>query len=283
LIASVAAARGELADCRVRSSSSSAPASTTTSSSASARRQARRPGAGSTGAAASGKRRRLHGDHTGGINDKPFNQSAWQACQQAAAANPNVTVEVPAVHYAERLRAEHSHVPWREVQDHRHRRLPDGRRDGEPAGKNPTQDFAIVDCLVCLGLPDGAKESNIDQLTFNTVQDGFLGGYLAAGMSKSGKVATFGGQDFGTVTIYMDGYWDGVSTTTSSTRPTSRCSAGMSRPRRASSPVTSPTRRRARRSPRRSSARARTSSSRWPGTWALARPKAVQQANGLRR
>jgi basic membrane protein A len=42
------------------------------------------------------------------------------------------------------------------------------------------------------------------------VQDGFLGGYLAAGMTKTGKVATFGGEDFGTVTIYMDGYWDGV-------------------------------------------------------------------------
>ena len=34
---------------------------------------------------------------------------------------------------------------------------------------------------------------NIDALVFNTVQDGFLGGYLAAGMSKTGKVATFGG------------------------------------------------------------------------------------------
>ena len=29
-------------------------------------------------------------------------------------------------------------------------------------------------------------------------------------MTKTGKVATFGGEDFGTVTIYMDGYWDGV-------------------------------------------------------------------------
>ena len=45
---------------------------------------------------------------------------------------------------------------------------------------------------------------------FNTVQDAFLGGYLAAGMTKTGKVATFGGQEFPTVTIYMDGYWDGV-------------------------------------------------------------------------
>ena len=30
---------------------------------------------------------------TGGINDKSFNQSAWQGMQQAAAANPNVTVK----------------------------------------------------------------------------------------------------------------------------------------------------------------------------------------------
>jgi len=45
---------------------------------------------------------------------------------------------------------------------------------------------------------------------YNTVQDGFLGGYLAAGMSKTGKVATFGGIELPTVTIYMDGYWDGV-------------------------------------------------------------------------
>ena len=42
------------------------------------------------------------------------------------------------------------------------------------------------------------------------MQDGFLGGYLAAGMTKTGKVATFGGAQFPTVTIYMDGFWDGV-------------------------------------------------------------------------
>ena len=36
---------------------------------------------------------------------------------------------------------------------------------------------------------------------YNTVQDAFLGGYLAAGMTKTGKVATYGGMKFGTVTI----------------------------------------------------------------------------------
>ena len=52
--------------------------------------------------------------------------------------------------------------------------------------------------------------ANVDALLFNTVQDGFLGGYLAAGMTKTGKVATFGGEKLPTVTIYMDGFYDGV-------------------------------------------------------------------------
>ena len=42
------------------------------------------------------------------------------------------------------------------------------------------------------------------------MQDGFLGGYLAAGMSKTKTVATFGGERIAPVTIYMDGFWDGV-------------------------------------------------------------------------
>ena len=72
------------------------------------------------------------------------------------------------------------------------------------AKANPKQKFAIVDFTYNPAL------SNVKGLIFNTVQDGFLGGYLAAGMSKKGKVATFGGQKLPTVTIYMDGFWDGV-------------------------------------------------------------------------
>jgi basic membrane protein A and related proteins len=68
----------------------------------------------------------------------------------------------------------------------------------------PNQKFAIVDYRYTPPLP------NVDALLFNTVQNGFLGGYLAAGMTKTGKVATFGGQKLPTVTIYMDGFYDGV-------------------------------------------------------------------------
>ena len=185
----------------VSSSSSTPAASASTSVSTSASSTAAAPGAKLLGCMVT---------DTGGINDKSFNQSAWQGMQEAAAANPNITVK-----YLQST-TQSDYVP--NINTFL------GEKCGvivtvgflmaaatETAAKaNPTQDFAIVDCSYASECLTGAKESNIDQLTFNTVQDGFLGGYLAAGMSKTGKVATFGGEDFGTVTIYMDGYWDGV-------------------------------------------------------------------------
>ncbi|MFN2148177.1 MAG: BMP family protein, partial [Anaerolineales bacterium] len=41
---------------------------------------------------------------------------------------------------------------------------------------------------------------------FNTQEAGFLAGYLAAGVSKTGKIGTFGGLQIPTVTAFMDGY-----------------------------------------------------------------------------
>jgi basic membrane protein A len=147
---------------------------------------------------------------TGGINDKSFNQSAWQGMQEAAAANPNVTVK-----YLQST-TQSDYVP--NINSFLSQKCGIIVTVGflmaaatESAAKaHPSQPFAIVDCSYASDCLTGTKESNIDQLTFNTVQDGFLGGYLAAGMSKTGKVGTFGGEDFGTVTIYMDGFWDGV-------------------------------------------------------------------------
>src|SRR5205823_11963435 len=72
------------------------------------------------------------------------------------------------------------------------------------AKANPNQKFAIVDFTY------PKPFNNVSALAYNTVEDGFQAGYLAAGMSKTKKVATFGGQKLPTVTIYMDGFWDGV-------------------------------------------------------------------------
>jgi basic membrane protein A and related proteins len=147
---------------------------------------------------------------TGGINDKSFNQSAWQGMQEAAAANPNITVK----YLQSTTQSDYTSNINSFLSDKCGIIVTVGflmAAATESAAKaNPSQDFAIVDCSYASFCLSGTKETNIDQMVFNTVQDGFLGGYLAAGMSKTGIVATFGGEEFGTVTIYMDGYWDGV-------------------------------------------------------------------------
>ncbi len=72
------------------------------------------------------------------------------------------------------------------------------------AKKNPKVDFSIVD-FAYEKAPD-----NLKGLTFNSAEPSFLAGYLAAGMSQTGVVGTFGGLPIPTVTIFMDGYWEGV-------------------------------------------------------------------------
>ncbi|HTU76866.1 MAG TPA: BMP family ABC transporter substrate-binding protein [Trebonia sp.] len=198
LLAGVAGTAAILLLAACGSSSSSAPSSSGNSSSSSA-------AAGSSSSSSSGSFLACMVTDTGGINDKSFNQSAWQGMQEAAAANSGITIRniqsiPPNTDYARNI----------------------ATFIGEKCGiivtvgflmadatqtaaqQNPSQDFAIVDNAY------SPQIKNVDALVFNTVQDGFLGGYLAAGMSKSGKVATFGGQELPTVTIYMDGFWDGV-------------------------------------------------------------------------
>jgi len=182
------------------SSTSSAPSGTSSSTSSSA----------TSSAATSAKFLGCMVTDTGGIDDRSFNASSWAGMQAAAAANSNITVK-----YLQST-TQSDYIP--NINTFL------GEKCGiivtvgflmgpatEAAAKaHPSQKFAIVDCSYASGCLTGTKEPNIDQLTYNTVQDGFLGGYLAAGMTKTGKVATFGGEDFGTVTIYMDGFWDGV-------------------------------------------------------------------------
>jgi basic membrane protein A len=173
------------------SSSSTTPAASSSSSSGAA--------------AAGGKFLACMVTDTGGINDKSFNQSSYAGLTAAAAANPNITPK---------------YLPSTSTSDYASNITAfEGQKCGiigtvgflmgqatqAAAAASPNQKFAIVD----FGYSPALK--NVDALLFNTLQDGFLGGYLAAGMSKTGKVATFGGQKLSTVTIYMDGFADGVA------------------------------------------------------------------------
>lgn len=73
----------------------------------------------------------------------------------------------------------------------------------EAAEANPDVHFAIVD--------DSSIElDNVKPITYNTAEAAFLAGYVAASASESGTVATYGGMDIPTVTVFMDGFADGV-------------------------------------------------------------------------
>jgi basic membrane protein A and related proteins len=74
------------------------------------------------------------------------------------------------------------------------------------AKKNPDIDFAIVD----YAYDEGTAPDNLKGLTYATDQPSYLAGYLAAGMTKSGTVGTFGGVNIPTVTIYMEGFRQGI-------------------------------------------------------------------------
>ncbi len=86
--------------------------------------------------------------------------------------------------------------------------LEDAIQSGAEA--NPDVNFALVDS----GFSDAdfapVELENGKPILFNTVEASFLAGYLAAGMTETGTVATFGGIQIPSVAIFMDGYVDGV-------------------------------------------------------------------------
>lgn len=78
------------------------------------------------------------------------------------------------------------------------------------AEANPDTDFGLLDS----GFSDAdfapVEVENGKPILFNTAEAAFLAGYLAAGMSETGTVATFGGLPIPSVQIFMDGFSDGV-------------------------------------------------------------------------
>ncbi|MCB1497060.1 MAG: BMP family ABC transporter substrate-binding protein [Bauldia sp.] len=72
------------------------------------------------------------------------------------------------------------------------------------AEANPDTKFSIVDFAYDPVVP------NILGQVYATDEAAFLAGYLAAGMSKTGVVGTFGGINIPPVTIFMDGFYRGV-------------------------------------------------------------------------
>lgn len=79
------------------------------------------------------------------------------------------------------------------------------------AKKNKDVDFSIVDYAYFDDKGNNIAPKNLKGLTFDTAEPSYLAGYLAAGVSETGIVGTFGGAQIPTVTAFMDGFQQGVA------------------------------------------------------------------------
>ncbi|HEY3607417.1 MAG TPA: BMP family ABC transporter substrate-binding protein [Pseudonocardiaceae bacterium] len=138
---------------------------------------------------------------TGGIDDRSFNASAWagmQAAHKDGKANVSYVQSKSESDYAPNI----AQLTGQKCDLIVTVGGLMGQATTDAATKSATQHFAIVD--------SNGNGTNVQGLQFNTAQGSFEAGYLAAGYSKTGKVATYGGLKIPPVTIYMDGFWEGV-------------------------------------------------------------------------
>ncbi|MGA2970814.1 MAG: BMP family ABC transporter substrate-binding protein [Acidimicrobiales bacterium] len=163
---------------------------------------------------------------TGGINDRSFNASAYLGLKEAVAVAPKfIKKEVQSTPstgtestYQNEIGSfvtQHcsiiitvgflmSDATWNAAQQNKS----DHFAQVDNGNQSPGKDGVAVP-------PYKGTASNILGLTYETQQDAFLGGYEAAAYAaahnaSAPKVATYGGEQFSSVTYYMDGFYDGV-------------------------------------------------------------------------
>jgi basic membrane protein A len=141
---------------------------------------------------------------TGGVDDKGFNQYTWQGVQDAAKAGGFDAKVLESKSDADYVPNLQSFVDAKcDVIVTVGFLLGDATKDAATA--NPNIKYTIVDYAYDPTIP------NVLGQVYATNQGGFLAGYLAAGLTKSGTVGTFGGINIGgPVTDFMDGFVWGV-------------------------------------------------------------------------
>ncbi len=140
---------------------------------------------------------------TGGVDDKGFNQTAWKGVQDAMAS---LGIEGKVLE----SKAETDYAP--NINSLVNQKcdiiitvgflLGDATKAAAEA--NADVKFSIVDYAYDPVIP------NVMGQVYATDEAAFLVGYLAAGVTKTGTVGTFGGINIPPVTIFMDGFYYGV-------------------------------------------------------------------------
>lgn len=154
----------------------------------------------------------------GGIDDKSFNTAAWEGVRRAINE-----LGIHGAYLESRQQSDYTRNMNQFVNQGYHLIIAVGFLMGvdtaNVAKANPGTKFAIVDYTYPDCWPgavpgkDCGSDSvipNVRGLTFSTDQCAFLAGYVAAGMTVTGKVGTFGGIKIPPVTTYMIGFEQGA-------------------------------------------------------------------------
>jgi basic membrane protein A len=155
----------------------------------------------------------------GGVDDKSFNASAWAGTEQAV----DEDLIASGKYLESQAQADYARNIQQFLDEGTDLIITVGFLLGVDTAKaavaNPDTSFAIVDYTypdcwpgAVVGTDCGSDVDlpNVRGLAFQTDQAAFLAGYLAAGMTETGKVGTYGGIPIPTVTIFMKGYEAGV-------------------------------------------------------------------------
>jgi basic membrane protein A len=140
-----------------------------------------------------------------GVDDRSFNASAWQGVLDAvdagfAAEDPILLESDDEADYQPNIDqciaqgAQHIVTVGFQL----------GDATATNAEANPDINWTIVDFAYDPDIP------NVRELVYQTDEAAFAAGYLAAGMTESGIIGTYGGLNIPTVSIFMDGLARGV-------------------------------------------------------------------------
>ena len=141
---------------------------------------------------------------TGGIDDAGFNQTAWKGVEDAVAAH-GIEGRFLESQAESDYEANLNSLLGGDCDIIITVGFLMGDATATAAAANPDQKYSIVDFAYDPTIP------NVLGQVYATDQAAFLAGYLAAGMSETGVLGTFGGINIPPVTVFMDGFVHGAN------------------------------------------------------------------------